>query len=304
MGRLTQKRLERERGLAELATRQHGVAARWQLAEMGFGEEAIGMMIAAGRLAALHRGVFTVGHRQTWPRSRWWAAVLAYGPGAVLSHRSAAAAWGLAKQGQRPIDVTAHKGRQGTRRRAGIWIHRCAFDSTDITAHDGLPVTTVARTLFDLSEELDRRGMERAFEEADRLHLLHMRELEMICQRSPGRRGLRPIQEMIALARAPTTTRSPLEERFQRFCNVHGIPAPATNVSVLDHEVDCLWPAAKLIAELDSWQFHSHRSAFERDRARDPKLMLAGYRTIRITHRRLDREANQLASEILGLLQL
>jgi hypothetical protein len=162
----------------------------------------------------------------------------------------------------------------------------------------------MARTLFDLSEELDERGLEQAFEEADRLSLLQLRELEGVCDRSPGRRGLRPSRRMIELARAPSMTRSPLEERFQRFCQAHGIPAPATNVSVLDHEADCLWPAAKLIAELDGWEFHGHRAAFERDRARDPKLMLAGYRTIRVTHLRLDREASQLASEILGLLRL
>ena len=88
------------------------------------------------------------------------------------------------------------------------------------------------------------------------------------------------------------------------FCHARRIPTPATNAHVLGHEVDCLWPAAKLIAELDSWEFHGHRSAFERDRARDPKFLLAGYRTIRVTHRRLDREADQLAEEIEGLLRL
>jgi very-short-patch-repair endonuclease len=89
-----------------------------------------------------------------------------------------------------------------------------------------------------------------------------------------------------------------LEDRFHRFCEEHRLPAPATNVTVLDHEVDALWPQARLVVELDSWEFHRHRAAFERDRARDADLLLAGYRIIRVTHRRLDTEAATLAAQI------
>jgi very-short-patch-repair endonuclease len=108
---------------------------------------------------------------------------------------------------------------------------------------------------------------------------------------------------LLAEARAVTPTRSPLEDRFQRFCRFYDLPPHSTNVEVLGSEVDVLWPAAKLIVELDSWEFHSHRAAFQRDRARDTRLLVAGYRTIRVTHDRLDGEAGILASEIRELLR-
>lgn len=302
MARLNQKRVERERGMADLATRQHGVVARWQLVDLGFGEDAIGVLIASARLLPLHRGVFAVGHRRVSVREGWWAALIAYGPGAVLSHRSAAAVWGIAKQGRRPIDVTAPCGRQGHQRREGIWIHRCRLDAEDTARCDGFPVTTVARTLFDLGEVEGIERLRAAAEEADRLHRPWLAAMGSVCERSRGRRGLRPMRTFLAGLHAPDEGRTPLEQRFAAFCRAYQFPPPHTNITLLDHEVDAFWPAAGLVVELDSWEFHRHRAAFERDRARDPKFMLAGYRTIRVTHRRLDREAQALAAEIRALL--
>jgi len=292
----------RERRLSRLATRQHGVVARRQLLALGFGEEAIKLRVEAARLGALHREVFWVGHARVPQRGYWWAAVLAYGDESLLSHRSAAALWGIARWRGRPIDVTAPTGRQGPSRREGIWIHRGRLHPEDRAERGGIPVTTVARTLFDLAEVVDFTQLERAWEEADRLKLLQLRAMEQVCQRGYGRRALRPIRRLLAEARAATTTRSPLEDRFQGFCRAYDLPPSQANVHVLGHEVDVLWPTARLIAELDSWEHHSHRAAFERDRARDPKLLLAGYRTIRVTHRRLDTEAAALATEIRRLL--
>jgi hypothetical protein len=187
----------------------------------------------------------------------------------------------------------------------GIRLHRCRLhEEGELTERRRIPVTSVARTLFDFAEAVDLELLKSAWEETERLKLLRLREIESVCERSHGRRALRPIRLLLAEAIAAETVRSPLEERFRTFCRAAGIPAPATNVHVLGHEVDCLWPATKLIAELDSWEFHGHRSAFERDRARDPKFLLAGYRTIRVTNRRLDHEADQLAAEIGGLLRL
>jgi hypothetical protein len=202
----------------------------------------------------------------------------------------------------RPIHVTAGRGRQGLRRREGIWIHRCKLRPVEATVHEGLPVTTVARTLFDFAEVASYEELKKAAEAADRRNLLRLRELEAVCGHGNGRRALRPVRRLLVELGAPAEGRSPLEIRFVEFLREHGIPAPAQNVLVLGHEVDALWPAAKLVVELDSWAHHGDRGAFERDRARDPKLMLAGYRTIRITHRRLDIEALQLAEQIEALL--
>jgi hypothetical protein len=165
-------------------------------------------------------------------------------------------------------------------------------------------VTTVARTLFDLAEVAPYGELKKSAEAADRRNLLRMRELEEVCERGRGRRALRPVRRLLVELGAPAEGRSPLEIRFAEFLHARRIPAPAQNVDVLGHEVDALWPAAKLIVELDSWEHHSDRAAFERDRARDTKLLIAGYRTLRVTHRRLDREADQLAAEIRQLLDV
>jgi hypothetical protein len=286
----------------QLATRQYGVVSRSQLEKCGFERKAIEAALAEGRLNPIHKEVFAVGHMRVPQRGYWWAALLAYGPGSVLSHHSATVLWGLRRYRMRPIHVTSGCGRQGTRRREGIWIHRCKMRPGEATVHEGIPVTTVARTLFDLAEGAPYEEVRKAAEAADRRNLLRLRDLEEVCDRSRGRRALRPMRRLLVELGAPAEGRSPLEIRFAEFLREHGIPAPAQNVLVLGHEVDALWPAAKLVVELDSWEHHGDRGVFERDRARDPKLMLAGYRTIRITHRRLDSEAQEIAELIRALL--
>jgi very-short-patch-repair endonuclease len=260
--------------------------------------------LAERRFTAVHRNVFAVGHARVPSRGYWWAALLAYGPDAVLSHQSAAVLWELRRRRRGPIHVTAARGRQGIRRREGIWVHRCKLRPEEATAYAGMPVTTVARTLFDLAEVTPYEKLRRAAEAADRRNLLRLRELESICELGRGRRALRPMRRLAAELGAPAEGRSPLEICFAEFLHEYRLPAPAQNVLVLGHEVDALWPAAKLVVELDSWEHHGDRAAFERDRARDLELMIAGYRTIRITHRRLDSEARQVAAEIRALLAL
>ncbi|HVD37282.1 MAG TPA: DUF559 domain-containing protein [Solirubrobacterales bacterium] len=285
-----------------LATRQHGVVTRRQLASLGFGVKAIEAALGEGRLSPVHEEVFAVGHTRVSQKGYWWAAVLAYGPDAVLSHQSAAVLWGLRRRRSGPTHVTATSGRQGVRRRRGIWIHRCKLRVEETAVHEGIPVTTVPRTIFDLAEVALYDDVRKAAEAADRRNLLRLRELEMVCEWGRGRRALRPVRRLLLELSAPAEGRSPLEIRFAEFAREYRLPPPPQNVDVLGHEVDALWPDAKLIVELDSWEHHGHRAAFERDRARDPKLMIAGYRTIRVTHRRLDREPERLAAEIRQLL--
>ena len=167
-----------------------------------------------------------------------------------------------------------------------------------------IPVTTVARTLLDLAEALDEDGLRRAFEEADRLKLLRMPAVERVCTRAGKRKGLVTLRRLIDAAREPVFTRSPLENRFAEFYREHlaDLPAPHTNVSILDHEVDAYWPTHRLVVEMDSWEFHGHRAAFESDRARDAKMQAAGYRALRFTHRRLHEESAAVASELRTIL--
>jgi len=298
------RHVQREQGLRALATRQHGVVSHRQLIELGLGIRWIERRLAEGRFEAVHRDVYSVGHSRLSQKGRWWAAVLAYGTGTVLSHQSAVVLWGLRRGRAGAVHVNAFLGWQGIRRRRGIWLHRCQLRAEETTSYKDIPVTTVARTLFDLAEVVPFEDLKKTAEAADRRNLLQLRELEGICELSRGRRALRPIRRLLAELAPPDEGRSPLEIRFAAFVREHRLPAPFQNVEVLGHEVDALWPAAKLIVELDSWEHHGHRAAFERDRARDPKLLIAGYRTIRVTHRRLDREPDQLAAEIRQLLDV
>ena len=252
----------------------------------------------------MHRDVYAFGPRPLTKRGKWLAAVLAMGPGAFLSHRSAAALWGLA--GDRPkVDVNAPRGRQiRPGRRSGIKVHRCKFDPGEVTMRDGIPVSTVARTLFDVAERSQPYELKNAWDEASRLKVLRIAEVAAVYERGQGRRRargrIRPFLE--AEQRHVEDSASPLEERFAEFVVARRLPPPQTNVLVGKDEVDALWPDARLIVELDSWEFHSHRAAFEKDRDRDTDHLLAGYRTIRVTHRRLSEEPERLAAQIRALL--
>lgn len=297
------RRRRRERELAALASRQHGVISRGQLRDLGLGDGAIKARIRIGRLHSLHRGVYSLGHRSITVRGAWLAAVLACGDGAVLSHRSAAALWGLMRPRWSPVDVTSDHGRAGNR--MGIRLHRSPLRDDERAVEAGIPVTSVARTLLDLAEALDEEQLRRAFEEADRLKLLKLPKLERVCARAGRRKGLRPIRHLLAEARSPTETPSPLEDRFAKFCRTHlaDLPEPLTNVLILDHEIDAYWPTHRLIVEMDSWKFHGHRAAFERDRERDAARLAAGYRVIRLTHRQLKSEPARIAAQLRDLLQ-
>jgi very-short-patch-repair endonuclease len=297
-------RAERERRLATLAGHQYGVVGRWQLVELGFGDEPIKGALASGHLHPLHRDAYAVGHRIVTKRGKWLAAVLAMGPGAFLSHESAAALWGLA--GDQPkVDVNAPRGRQVRPGRAsGIKVHRCKFTADEVTVRDGIPVSTVARTLFDLAERSPPHRLKNAWDESSRLRLLRVPEVAVVYERGHGRRRARKrIGTFLAAEqRHVEDTASPLEDRFAAFVVAQRLPPPQTDVLVDGDEVDVLWPEARLIVELDSWEFHAHRAAFEKDRDRDADHLLAGYRTVRVTHRRLSDEPSRLAAQIRALL--
>ncbi len=284
-----------------MVQRQHGVIARRQLKALGIGDGAIKARLRMGQLHSVHRGVYSLGHRRLTLRGAWLAAVLACGDEALLSHRSAAALWGLMRTRRSPVEVTSCRGRTG---RAGILLHQSPTASDERSFEAGIPVTTVARTLLDLAEVLDEDGLRQAFEEADRLKLLRMPALELVCARAGRRKGLLTLRRLIDEAREPVFTRSPLEDRFAEFYRerLADLPTPLTNVTILDHEVDAYWPAHRLVVEMDSWEFHSHRAAFESDRARDAKMQAAGYRVIRLTHRQLETEAPRIAAQLHKLL--
>jgi very-short-patch-repair endonuclease len=292
----------REREIVGLVRQQQGLLTHRQLASLGVGRRTIERWVDSGRLRAVHREVYAYGPRPLTKRGKWLARVLAMGPGAFLSHRSAAALWGLA--GDRPkVDVTAPRGKQVLPGRKGIQVHRCQYDPGEVTLRDGIPTSTVARTLFDVAEHSQPHELKSAWDEADRLRLLRVPEVAAVYERGRGRRARTRIRPLLqAEQRYVEDTASPLEDRFAEFVIAHRLPPPQVSVLVGKDVVDALWPAARLIVELDSWEFHAHRAAFEKDRDRDTEHLLAGHRTIRVTHRRLSEEPDRLAAQIRALL--
>lgn len=152
----------------ELADRQHGVISRRQLLELGLSSDAIAHRLARGRLHQLHRGIYAVGRPKVSLHGKWMAAVLACGPEALLSHRSAAALWGLIDQRGAIVDVTVPA--TALRRRPGIRAHRRG-PPLPRAEHEGVPVLSVAATLLDLAADDDPR-LESAVNAADRLDRL------------------------------------------------------------------------------------------------------------------------------------
>ncbi len=201
------------------------------------------------------------------------AAVLACGPTAALSHRSAAALWRILPRWPTTADVTV----PGDRRHPGITIHRSSH--ADATTHYGIPVTTPARTLVDLADVLNHRALTRAVNEAQVLGLVTPAELITLLTRYPGRRTASLTPERGA-------TRSHLEDNFVRFLKRHHLPLSELNQQIEGHEVDAFYRAHRLVIELDSRQFHTTPKAFERDRDRDADLLNAGFSTLRITDQR------------------
>jgi len=232
------------------------------------------------------------------------AAVLVGGVGAALSHRDAAAAHALLRADYGPIHVTAPR---QLRSRPSLRLHhRCLFPD-EITTVDGIPATTVARTIFDLARTEPRRTVERAIHEADVQRTFDLSELQRIVDRSPHARGVRSIRSiLVARDLGSVNTKQQLEEAFIAFLEERRLPLPETNVWLrigdLGIEADCVWREQGVIAELDSWSVHGTRTRFESDRERDRALQVARWRPIRVTWRHLHHGRAELAGDLRDLL--
>ncbi|HET7120957.1 MAG TPA: type IV toxin-antitoxin system AbiEi family antitoxin domain-containing protein [Solirubrobacterales bacterium] len=292
--------------MAALAERQYGVVGRWQLLGEGWSDGAIRARIAHGRLHPLHAGVYRVGHGLVQQEGRWMAAVLAFGPTAVLSHWSAAGLWLIRANSREIIDVTAP---WKSRSWKGVKRHHKALPPDEVTVREGIPVTTVPRTILDLAATVPVDAVENLLRETEfREHRDKLSLLDLI-KRYPGRRGVRRVRLALEALEddPPGRRRRGLEERFAAFLRIHALPQPRFNDWIVlgekRYQVDCHWPDTHLIVELDSWQAHSTRSAFRSDRARDRALLLAGYRVSRITWAQLDDEPERIAADLRALLR-
>ena len=289
----------RDRAVAALAERHHGVVTSSQLNGVGLDKHAIRRRVAAGRLHRIHRSVYAVGHKRLTREGRFLAAVLARGPRAVLSHHAAAVHWALLPERGPRIEVTVPSG-GGRTRKGAIIVHRSPLPEAHVTVKDAVPVTTPARTIIDLADYGNRRQLERVRDEAHFLRL-DLADLQPIA----GRRGAGLLAGIIAEHQPGTTrTRRELEELMLLLCRRHDIEQPQVNANIEGYEVDFSWTRQRLIVETDGWQAHGTRAAFERDRIRDADLAVAGWRVVRITWRRIEHEPDVVAQQLKRLLAL
>ena len=279
--------------LGELARRQWGVVTRAQLSDFGVGDSGVRDWVQRGRLHRLHRGIYAYGHDRLRVEGRWLAAVLACGPAAVLSHGTAARMWEIRQSNSALIDVTVPS-RAGRIRRKGIRIHRSGrLAPQEVTVRNGIPVTTVARTLLDLADVLDTQALRRAVTEAEYTNRFDLTAFNAVVQDNPGRRTRKLMTA--AFEGRQHRTRSPLEDRFLRFMDRWGVEEPECNAWIEGYEVDVAWTRVGLVVELDGVAAHGTRAAVRRDRRKDRVLWRAGFRTMRLTADALDAEEEVLA---------
>jgi very-short-patch-repair endonuclease len=287
---------------------QHGVFTLEQLRTLGLTASAVRKRKATGRLHRVHRGVYSLAPSELLSaRGRYMSAVLACGPGAVLSHRSAADLLDLRRTDRRRIDVTI-PGRE-RRRVAGIDVHRSqTLTTADFTTVDGIPCTTIPRTIVDLGAVLPTRAVERAIEQADVLEVLDYRKLDAVRKRNRHTRAAKRMASILADHTTAAPTESDLEELLLARLRQAGLPAPQRQLYIDPGDgeqpirADFAWRDQRLVVEADSSRYHSTRRAFEGDRRRDQRLMIAGWRVIRITWRQLRDEPQRLVALIAAAL--
>lgn len=284
------------RGLAE---RQHGVVAHRQLMELDLGPGLVFRRQEAGLLIPLHKGVSALAHARITREGRWMAAVLACGPGAVLSHFHAGRLWGLCGS-YGPIEVLRQSGGFRSEGHRGVRLHQTRrLHSWEVTVEQGIPVVTMERVLLDLAGRMDSRRLERVLVQAYKRGDLSWSRLGRIITRRRGCKGVGKLRRIVLEVEPEALeTRSVTEVDFLALCRESNLPTPAVNVLVEGHLVDFLWTAQKVIVETDSWSHHGDRPTFEKDRQRDVELIAAGYDVHRATYKMLERDPDPFLRNI------
>lgn len=253
----------------------------------------------------MHRGVYSVGHRVRSIEARWMAATLAGGTGAALSHRSAAALWGVLRDRGGPVEITRPT---GWRAPAGVIAHRGSLPEDEVCIVDGIPITGISRTILDLAAVLSRRHLERALNEVEVRRLTDKLSVPGLLRRYPRRRGSVALRALLADEAATRgITRSDLEDLFLTILDGADLPRPRLNAHVSVHgrflEVDCLWAQQRLAVELDGREVHRTGLAFETDRERDRLLLAEGWRVVRVTWRQLRYDSPAVLADLRALLR-
>jgi very-short-patch-repair endonuclease len=257
---------------------------------------------ATGCSTARYRGVYSIGPHLT-PRGWWKAATLAAGPSAALSHRAAGALRDLVAWKGGPIDVTVPGAKRKPRR--GLRYHAAAdLGPADVEVVDAIPVTALPRTLLDLATVLTERELRRAHERAERLEVLDVNAIAELLDRCNGHRGVGALTALLEYD--PTLAAEALSELERLFLDLlreRGIALPQVNVLLDGYLVDAFWPEANLVVELDGYEFHHDREAFERDRRKIAALRLAAREVVSFTYAQVTREPGWVVATVTALLE-
>jgi very-short-patch-repair endonuclease len=287
-----------DRVVAWVAARQLGLITAEQLTAAGVGRGSVRWRLANGALHRVFRGVYLVGHSVPAPGAVEFAALLACGTGALISHRSAAGLWGIAAPASGSVELTV-VGRD-CRSRDGLQVHQIqTLDPRDRTTRRGIPVTAPGRTAIDYAATTSYEEAERAIAEAFALRLLSEAQLKAACDRAPHRAGVALVRAILGQPTGPRRTRSGGERAMLRLIRAAGLPEPLTNHPVEGFTADFFWPEVGLIVELDGGDFHRPRPAFERDHRRDVVHTDAGHEVLRVSGQQLDREPVYIAAVIV-----
>jgi hypothetical protein len=286
--------------LARLAESQYGVVTYRQLRQLGFSKGHIDRARMARRLLRVHIGVYAVGHAGLSTHGRAMAAVLVFPETAILSHYSAAWLWGLVPSPPQEVEVTVPA--RGNRR-SGLRVHRVwSLAAEERAAYEGIPVTSVPRTLADLAATSSPRQLARVVDRAKRRGKLDLDAIDRCLGRRPASHGKELLTETLRLYRRPVFDRARSELLFLDSIADRGLTLPSINFFVAGYEVDAYWEEERFAVEVDGWETHGSREAFESDRLRQEDLKLAGIDSIRITAARIEREPAAVARRLKLLL--
>jgi very-short-patch-repair endonuclease len=276
--------------------------ARRQLLALGFNAREIEHRVARGRLHLVMRGVYAVGWPALTRERRWMAAVLACGEGAVLSHRSAAALWGIGAERPGVVDISVR--RRAELKRPGLHVRRrLSLRAADMTSRKGIPVTSPAQTLVDLAAELGPRTVERAINDADKLDLIDPETLRSTLDEHLGKPGAPALRRLLD-KRTFRLSDSDLEVVFRPITRAAGLPPPLTKQALNGFEVDFYWPNLGLVVETDGLRYHRTPATQARDAQRDRAHTLVGMMSLRFTHYEIKHEPARVRSELTRAMAL
>jgi very-short-patch-repair endonuclease len=304
-------RHQSELSLARLAARQLGVVTCEQLYGLGFTYAQIKRRLRLGRLHRVHHNVYAVGHRRLTSQAFLVAAFLSVGPRSFISHRTAAAVWGLRAVNLHEIELTLPGA--GGRRHAGLTVHRthAVPHPDEIRTHGDLRVSSVPRMLLELATREEPAELERLVTVAVQKRLLPLDRrdaraaLEAVLARHERRPGIAKLTPVLAAYRRTKSRKSGLELAFDRLLAQHPeIPKPQTNIYIGHWEIDCFWPEHNLAVELDGRPYHVAAKDMERDRIKDAALLRQGITPLRFTDFRVEHDARGILGDLHHFLKV